>query len=434
VGATASATVRSVRTASRAWVRGGVAVAAALILSALGGCGSGGGPFHARQPARPTPSTPTPPASAVTRAFDAIYRRHRDQMLGICMGAIAERTRAVKCYGQARPGSPRPPRPTTLFQIGSISKTFTATLLALRVHGGAVRLADPIKRYIPSADASADIPASMTLLDLADHYSGLPRTTPIQNSLGIGSLDQYFAAAGHCERIPDCPIGRPGQRYLYSNFAYGILGQALGRHDGYSESSYSAWEKDNAANVAAPLGLSHTKSAFAWRATAPAAFEALRARASVEPDPPFFVPPPYGDPAGGLYSSSVDMIKWLSFSMGLTGTPSLDAARPLLYDTPRLIRPRENPLDQSSRIGLAWRLDTSGKGRARMTCISKNGESRGFTSSMVFAKDRPRGVFVMLNTAPETLAAAALATELLNSLPAAPGARPSPGRCRTAIP
>ena len=128
------------------------------------------------------------------------------------------------------------------------------------------------------------------------------------------------------------------------------------------------------------------------------------------------------------------MIKWLSFSMGLTGTPSLNAARPLLYDTPRLIRPRENPLDQSTRIGLAWRLDTSGTDRARMTCISKNGESRGFTSSMVFVKHRSRGAFVLLNTSPENVTAGTIATELVNSLPAAPGASRSAGRCRTAVP
>jgi serine-type D-Ala-D-Ala carboxypeptidase/endopeptidase len=419
---------------SRVQVRGAVATVAVLMLgAAIGGCGSTRGPFAARDPVRATASTPTPSSKSVAHALNAVYHNHRYQLLGICMGAIDQRTRVIKCYGRARPGSSHRPSSATLFQIGSISKTFTATLLALRVHEGAVSLDDPIKRYVPPADQSTDLPDSMTLLDLADHYSGLPRSTPVANSGDVQSLDDYLASAGHCETIQDCPVGTPGERYLYSNFAYGVLGQALGLRDGYSESSYSAWEKDNAANVTEPLGLSHTKSAFAWQATARATFEALRARPAFEPNPPFFQPPPYADPAAGLYSSSSDMLKWLSYSMGLSGTPALNAARPLLYDTARLLRRRENPQDRSARIGLAWRLDTSGSGRSRTTCISKNGLSRGFTSSMVFVQHRPRGAFVLLNTADEGASAASIATELLNALPTAQG---NPGKravCRPSL-
>jgi CubicO group peptidase (beta-lactamase class C family) len=274
----------------------------------------------------------------------------------------------------------------------------------------------------------------MTLLDLADHYSGLPRTTPVENSLDIRSLDQYLAAAGKCESAPGCPLGPPGRQYAYSNYAYGILGQALALHDGYAESSYSAWEKDNAAIITGPLGMPHTRSGLAWRASSPAVFESLRAHATVgdpphEANPPFFPPPPYADAAGGLYSSATEMITWLSYSMGLTGTPALNAARPLLYDTPRLTRPRENRSDPRKRIGLAWRIDLHGSGASRTTCISKSGESRGFTAHIVFVKGRRLGAFVMLNNAPENPTATAIGTDLINSLPSPAGAPHGAGTC-----
>jgi D-alanyl-D-alanine-carboxypeptidase/D-alanyl-D-alanine-endopeptidase len=402
-------------------------VAALAVAVVVAGCGGVHAPERSPSAAaKAATGGPTPTTVAMTRAFDSVYHRYKRQILGMCVGAIDARTTAVKCYGKIARGSKQRPTPATLFQIGSISKTLTATLLALRVQQGAVRLEDPLQRYIPAADGSARVPRSLTLLDVATHHSGLPRETPVANSLDISSLDQYFAAAGRCESTPGCPVGAPGEQYVYSNYAYGILGQALGLHDGYSESSYSAWEKDNRARVTDPLGMTDTASGLGWRASASADFDARRAHATVgyppqEAHPPFFPPPPYADAAAGLYSSPRDMLRWLSFSMGLSGTPALDAARPLLYDTARLTRPREDPGDPTRRIGLAWRIDTKGSGRSKTTCISKPGESRGFSSHMVFVKHRPLGAFVMLNTVPDNPTAPGIGTAVVNALPSATG-------------
>jgi CubicO group peptidase (beta-lactamase class C family) len=340
------------------------------------------------------------------------------------MGAIDRSARAVKCYGKVARGSKRRPTPSTLFQIASLSKTFTATLLALRVDQGKVRFEDPLASYIPADDGSSSIPSTMTLLDVANHYSGLPRMTPVADSLAIASSDEYFRAAADCEVRQGCTVGPPGRQYVYSNFAYGVLGEALARNDGHADSPYSAWEKDNEASVTGPLGLSDTHSWLAWRAIAPDRFDARRARALMdnpphEAEPPMFPPAPWGDAAGGLYSSSNDMLKWLSYSMGLSGTPGLDKARPYLYDTPSLIRSRTQPPNPRRAVGLAWRVDIHGSGRSRATCISKDGLSRGFTAHMAFVKHRPLGVFVLLNNEPENPATAMIARDLINSLPSA---------------
>ncbi|MEC5182975.1 CubicO group peptidase (beta-lactamase class C family) [Cryobacterium sp. MP_3.1] len=61
---------------------------------------------------------------------------------------------------------------TTEFEIGSITKTFTALLLAQAVDRGEVTLTDPVGDYLDLGDSAA---ADVTLADLSSHRSGLPR-------------------------------------------------------------------------------------------------------------------------------------------------------------------------------------------------------------------------------------------------------------------
>jgi len=396
-----------------------VMVAAALVLAGCDGMGIGSNDARAGAtgvgtvPGNQNPPTPT--AKSITKAFDSVRRRYSGDIVGICMGAIDQQTRVVKCYGRVRPNSNTKPTPNTLFQIGSISKTFTATLLALRVNSGSVGLEDPAQQYLPTDPSGKQVPSSMTLLDLADHYSGLSRDTPFDNQ-SPRSADEYVGAAGPCSASPSCRTGSPGQRYNYSNYAFGVLGELLARHDGFSSGATSAWEQDDQANVTDPLGMSDTHSWFGWRAISPATFNARRATPVRHAVPPYFPPAPYADAAAGLYSSANDMMKWLSFSMGLSGTPDLSAARPYLYDTPALLRPREDQSDKRRRVGLAWRVDTHGSGKSKVNCIYKDGLTRGFTASIMFIRKRGVGAFVMLNTEPDT---PAIVAALVNALPSA---------------
>ncbi len=106
------------------------------------------------------------------------------------------------------------------------------------------------------------------------------------------------------------------------------------------------------------------------------------------------------------------MLKWMRFSMGLSGPPNLLAAHHLLYDTASLPTAAAN-----EKIGLAWNVNTS----TGTSCVWKGGDGQGFHSYMLFVKGQKRGVFLLFNNAPVT-SKFTIGKELLNTLPATPGA------------
>jgi D-alanyl-D-alanine-carboxypeptidase/D-alanyl-D-alanine-endopeptidase len=94
--------------------------------------------------------------------------------VGIVVGLIGPQGRRVISYGHLSRGDPRPLDGDTGFEIGSVTKVFTALLLADMVRRGEVALADPVAKYLPSVRIPERNGRSITLLDLATHTSGLP--------------------------------------------------------------------------------------------------------------------------------------------------------------------------------------------------------------------------------------------------------------------
>jgi CubicO group peptidase (beta-lactamase class C family) len=145
--------------------------------------------------------------------------------------------------------------PDAVFEIGSITKTFTATLLASMVRDGLVALSDPVAEHLPVAPPVHTRP--ITLEDLATHRSGLPR-------LPAGMLVQGYTTHRHdpYASLDDTRMRRamattkpkraPGGKVAYSNYGYGLLGYALAQRAGmsYGELVHT--------RITQPLGLVHT--------------------------------------------------------------------------------------------------------------------------------------------------------------------------------
>ena len=116
------------------------------------------------------------------------------QAVGIAVGIIYQGQEHVLGYGETSLGSKREPNGDTLFEIGSITKVFTATLLADMADEGLVKLDDPIKVFLPgSVKAPAYGEREIKLLDLATHISGLPKVPAnMYNFKNIVSLVGIF--------------------------------------------------------------------------------------------------------------------------------------------------------------------------------------------------------------------------------------------------
>ena len=349
----------------------------------------------------------TPTAASVDAAFQAIWTKYKSQLRGLCVGAVDEGIVRTHCFGSKAPGSSTPPDVHTLFDIASISKTFGATLLALRVTQRKVKLDDPVRKYVRTLPAKALFPAKrLTLLDLADHYSGLPHGTK-----NAGSADDFLLKTGLCLQNSHCRVGLPETVYHYSNWAVAVLGTLLALNDGFPDGPVGPWSADNAQSITDRLAMTETRSWQDWLRTDPGTFGMHRARSGTEK----FSHSPYETPGSGLWSSAHDMLIWLRYSMGLAGTGALRDAVPLLYDDTHDIRVTKNP---PKKIGLVWTILPGPGG----TCIAKAGDDHDFHAYLVFVDKRRRGAFLLVNKTPTT-SYRTIATELLNSLPSGSGAK-----------
>lgn len=157
---------------------------------------------------------------------------HR-RVRGLAVSAVRAARRATVGLGTtAAAGSPIDG--DSSFQIGSVTKVFTALLLCDAVAAGDVSLDQRLDTLIPSATNHPDGPP-ITLADLAMHTSGLPRLPPGLRRQAVRNRHDPYAGFT-TDDVLDALTRRPrrpaGARSRYSNFGAGVLGEALARARG----------------------------------------------------------------------------------------------------------------------------------------------------------------------------------------------------------
>jgi len=114
------------------------------------------------------------------------------------------------------------------FEIGSVTKTMTATLLALLAADGTLALDDEVGRWLPAGQNGA-----ITLRQLATHTSGLPRLAPNHSEERTDPANPYaLFGPGQAEEGLRQAVLTPGHPHLYSNFGFQLLGLVLERASG----------------------------------------------------------------------------------------------------------------------------------------------------------------------------------------------------------
>lgn len=296
---------------------------------------------------------------------------------GIVFGILEpDGSTRIVYHGSAGAGA-RPLGPRTVFELGSINKTFTGSVLAHMAARGEVQLDDPVRKYLP---ADVRVPSrngrEITLLDLATHRSGLPlmpnNIAPADpaNPYADYPAERLYAFLNSYQLTRD-----PGAQYEYSNLGVALLGHALGRAAGGTIKTLIRQR------IQEPLGMRTTSYSRAdvagWLARGHGPGGGVA---------------PYWDlsdavaGAAGLRSSMEDMLLYLRAQVGPPETELERAIR----DAHQV---RHRFTDQLA-MGLGWAVRTTG-GR---TLISHGGGTAGFRTMMAFDPERRTGFVLLANS------------------------------------
>jgi beta-lactamase class C len=126
-------------------------------------------------------------------------------------------------FGEAVPEKHIPVTENTIFELGSITKTFTGLLLAQNVIENNVSLQDSVTHYLNLKTSRSF--QKITLLDLATYTAGLPFNAPALPYNAVDS-NRNSKVMQRFLKHWKAPY-QPGSKILYSNFGYGLLGTAL---------------------------------------------------------------------------------------------------------------------------------------------------------------------------------------------------------------
>lgn len=251
-----------------------------------------------------------------------------------------------------------------LFEIGSITKTMTATLLASLVVDGRLGLDDPIGRRLDAGDQ-----ADVTLLELATHRSGLPRLAPTHRHRGWDRANPYAAfTAEHAEA--GLRAARRGPRtYAYSNFGYQLLALFLERVTGTSFGELLA------ARVLCPAGITAAGVGAAAEGSRIPCYAAGRRVAR------------WDTPLAGFSGVEAGIADLARYAAALLRPPTRAFGEAVALATAPLLR-----LDDRRAIALAWTvLDDR--------LLIHSGETGGFSSALAIDRERGRAAAVVANSA-----------------------------------
>jgi len=166
--------------------------------------------------------------STVDQAISAYIQTYGN--VGVSAGIFYNGESYYYNYGERKKGSEKLPDQHTLYDIGSVTKTFTTTLLALAVDQGKVTLETPIIKFLPDSVAENTDLKEITFKDLANHTSGLPMEpgnlaytiTDVDQPFGNYGIKDMFSFLKHFKQTR-----QPGAKFGYSNFGSGLLGVLL---------------------------------------------------------------------------------------------------------------------------------------------------------------------------------------------------------------
>lgn len=289
----------------------------------------------ARLLAQASPSAATPVATALpmpsTLAADAspafqavaealIAAMKHNHIPGAALGILAGDREEHATLGLASLSSLRPVTPDTLFQIGSLAKTYTSTAIWRLIDEGALALDAKVRTYVPDFTVmDTATAAQVAVSNLLDHTAGWYGDEGFDTGDGDDALTRYVA-----ERMPQLPQIFPlGAFFSYNNSGFQLLGRLLEVATG---TTYNAAMQDL---LFAPLGLADTILDHAAVLQRPYAdghvYLPINGQDALAVQTPLWIPRST-DPAGGIWATTRDVLRYARFHLDqavIGGTASI---------------------------------------------------------------------------------------------------------------
>ncbi len=299
-------------------------------------------------------------------------------VMGIAVGIVKGDDVHYYGFGKFSEKDPRKPDEHTLFEIGSITKTFTGTLLGEAVAREEVRLDQPLQELLPEdVKLTEKLRDALQLKHLATHTSSLPR---LPSNMPYGDPENPYADYTE-QRLWNFlktyePKDAPGTKMEYSNLGAGLLGHVLAKH---ANTDYASLLADR---LTKPLEMNETAIT-------------LSAEQQQRLAPPHNVD---GAPAknwdlavlagaGAIRSTTSDMVKYVKAYLKPPASP-LGKGIELAW------RKQQDPISKDDfALGLAWHLARDGATRWH------SGQTGGYHADVFIIRGVNIGVVVLGNTA-----------------------------------
>ena len=335
-------------------------------------------------------------SSQVSKSFAALDKLVKADMQktgvpGVAVAIVSgDRVVYTKGYGVRSTKTDKPVTAQTVFQIASLSKPISSTIMAGLVGKGTFAWTDPVKQYVPNDPLSDPwVTDHVTFADLFAHRSGLPGAAG--NDLeGIG-----FDRTTILERLRYVPLNPFRITYSYSNFAMTLGGEAAAVAAG------SSWSDVSDKVLFGPAGMTSTSMDNADYLA-----QKNRADLHVKIDgkwtPDFSRDPDAQAPAGGISSNVVDLGQWMRIQLNegklgkkqLIDQEALDATH-----TPQVMnRPLDPVTSPASFYGLGWSITTGADGL--VSWDHSGAFSNGAATAVKLIPAKKIGIVVLTNGSP----------------------------------
>jgi CubicO group peptidase (beta-lactamase class C family) len=315
------------------------------------------------------------------RKVDSLVQPYmsRQETTGLSIGVLINGKTFFYAYGETKKGNKQIPDEHSIFEIGSITKTFTAILLADAVLEGKVGLEDPLSKYLPDSISDLEFGDSpITLKTLSNHSSGIPSLpsnfapADMNNPYKDYEREKLFGFYAHFK-----PMRVPGEEYEYSNLAVGTLGVVLER---VYKKNYEALLIEK---ICDPLGMNDTR-------------QFIRKNDSVRFVKGYNENGYYNGPwdfkaiagAGAIRSTLSDMLRYANANLGMAPAQLRKAIQLTHVVT----------FDKGVKVGLAWHVIKPGQD----DILFHNGGTGGYRSYLAINQEKHFAVVILSNTAIST--------------------------------